>query len=584
MNVVKISKETIILNSGMNESAFGKTNYSSIINQAGILFDGKEITKWSFSDVKAEPMSDSEDRTVVYCGPNPFKGEKSEESKTLLDFFEEAGHPEATLETKKRMYTAGLAVCSFLTEAATKNLEIPKIGAGGIIVKLNEADEADYKSAQLLFLPQGLFEGSTAGLNKFDYANLQGCWINSTIFDLPSICFERAVIAYKMLTGRFPFPASDLEERNADILDRKFLPLELCVNGIDLDFAGEINRALKLNSNVVNIPGKKQKGKASEDLTPKAEFPMDILASTPEKLSNSSLSILSDEELSQRASAYMKAQASKVNTKRAIRRNTSKILITAIALVIFGILTANYIKTNNSNYTSVGLTSTETIEAFLQGVNDKDPTLLDQLARGKKAKYLIDSVSRIYVISKQRKTYNGDNGFASPENWIVYLKDESFLSRTGLYGVSNAKIDGTLASLQVELHEKKEKIPALTEEKGITLTDGLKSVHNVEYYMIHTEGDSNELEVDYIKETYTLTFKKNRWIITDINTISTENLQLSASYFFTEYFQTLNTNEGDVVRTVETLRVKYPWLPQKTLIEQEIERQKELSENPFMIF
>jgi len=293
MSVVSITNEEIVLSSGMSEAAFGKTNYSSIITQSGIFYDGAETSLWSFTDVKAQTVENRDDRIVFYTGKNPF----SSEAKTLLQYFEEAGQPDSSIESKHKMYAAGLAICTLLTKAAKENIELPKIGAGGILVELSEN-----QPAKVLFLPQRLFEGSVAGLNQVEYANQNGCWLNTTIFDLPHLCFQRAVIAYKMLTGRFPFPNANLEERNADILDKKFLPIDLCVNGIDSFLATEINRALQLNSNVVNIPGKKQKGKASEDLTPTADFPLDLLEKAPATLGESKIS---DEELNKKAEAYL---------------------------------------------------------------------------------------------------------------------------------------------------------------------------------------------------------------------------------------------------------------------------------------
>lgn len=570
MNVVSITKEKIILCSGMSEEAFGKTNYASIITQSGLFYNGKDLSKWSFKDVIAQAEENSDIRQVCYAGDSPFSGNP----KTLLSYFKDAASESATINEKDSMYKAGLAVCSFLTFAAKEKIDLPKIGAGGILVNLEN------ETPEILFLPQNLFEGSVAGLSKVEYADQNGCWINTTIFDLPSICFERAVIAYKMLTGRYPFPNADLEERNADILDKKFLPIDLCINGINEQLAVEINKALQLNANIVSVPGKKQKGKASEDLTPTPDFPLDLLESAPKDLGNSKLS---DEEFAKKAEQYLKSQTSKVNTKRAIRRNTTKIGAILIGVLVVGISASNYLRTNRGNPTSMGLTSTQTIETLYQGVNSKDTALVDCITKGRNPKNLVSTVSRIYVIGKQRQAYGNDNGFASPENWIVFIKDQSFLDRTGLFGITNLKIDGKLSNLDVEIHEKKDRIPALKEEKGITLTKGAESVHSVEYYLLHSEGDSNELFIEYVTGTVTLNYIKNRWIITDLETES-ETLPVDSSRFYYEYFKLLKTNEGNIETTVRQMSFENPWLPQLNLVKKEIKKQEDLIKDPFMIF
>lgn len=570
MSVVSINKEEIILCSGMSEAAFGKTNYASIITQAGLFFDGKNLSAWCFKDVKAQSENDSDYRQVFYSGKNPFSGN----AKTLLSYFQEAAKEDAAEQDKENMFKAGFALCSFLTLAAKESLNVPKIGAGGIIINLEK------ETPEILFLPQRLFEGSVAGLSENEYSEQNGCWINATIYDLPSLCFSRAVVAYKMLTGRFPFPNTNQEERNADILDKKFLPIDLCINGIDETLALEINKALKLNSNVVNVPGKKQKGKASEDLTPTPAFPLDLLQDAHNKINSQKLS---DEEFNKKAEAYIKAQTSKVNTKRAIRRNTTKILCIAIGVLVVSISAMNYIKTNRTNPSSRGLTSTQTIEALYQSVNSKDTALADNITKGKSPKFLVSTVSRIYVIGKQRQAYGNDNGFASPENWIVFIKDQSFLSRTGLFGVTNLKIDGKLSNLDVEIHEKKDKIPAIKQEKGITLEKGSQSVHSVEYYLVHSEGEDNELFIEYVTGYITLTYLNNRWIITDIESDSVE-VPIDSSRFFYDYFKLLKANDGDIVATVQKMSLSNPWLPQINLIKNEIKKQQDLIKDPFMFF
>ena len=147
---------------------------------------------------------------------------------------------------------AGYAVCSIITQAAQENITIPLIGAGGILVDITAAETS------VLFLPEDLFKYSVGGLPEQDYSSLHAHWLNSTIYDLPGMCFMRSVIAYRMVSGKMPYPAINQLERNADFLDSKFLPVDYCCKNLNSKLAININKGLKLNANLVNIPGKKK--------------------------------------------------------------------------------------------------------------------------------------------------------------------------------------------------------------------------------------------------------------------------------------------------------------------------------------
>lgn len=576
MKLVTIDNEEIRLCSGMEEESFGKTNYDSIVTQEGIIAscdsmeDGKyhfTFSPWTFSEIKSlrEPVSNK--YLVYYCGKNPFP----DSSKTLLDYYENAGKTNATLEDKNNMFKASFIVCSILTQAAEENkLDFPINGAGGIIINLNNDKPV------VLFLPHNLFKYSSASLNQVDNANNHSCWINPTLFGLTAICFERAVITYKMLTGKFPYPSANITERNADILDRNFLPLELCINGIDKTLAQETNKALKLNSNEVAIPGKKKKGKSNEDLTPTASFPLEKLLSAKETLQKS----ISDEAFKEQAQTYLKNQSSKVKTKRTIRRNKTIILSSVIGAFVLILICINTIKSNRDNYTSKGLTSSDTVAAFFKGMNDLDTVFLDSITKGRKVSRYTDSISQMFVISKQRQAYGGHKGFLNPEKWLYYATTPQGYNTSSLYGATNVKIDGKISDLNPKLYKINQKPEPVTEENGITLTEETKSIHNVEYYFLHTEGDASDIYLQKVHETYTLTYYKDKWLITDIETES-EDIPFDTQAFKNDYFESINEHDGNVIQAIQPLRNKYEWLPSDAILLRELHRLEEAANDIF---
>lgn len=569
MQLIKIEENQVRLNSRLTEVSFGKTNFASIISQKGVLAqctgckDGNysfSFSDWHFEDVKALDVDDRDDRVVFYCGSAEGF---SKNAKTLGQLMAD--------ENKETAFEAGYLICSVLTQAAAENIDLPLNGGGGILIELNK------ENSRLLFLPAELYKNSVGGLVSQDYAELFGSWVNQTITGLPAICFFRGVVAYKMLTGRFAYSSIDPTERNADILDRKFLPLELSINGVNKTLAREINKALKLNSSAVNIPGKKKKGKASEDLTPTATFPLDLLI---EAKNASYTNKESDEEFELKAQNYLKNQAAKVQAKRNLRRNVPGIIGGLIALVIIAIVAGNWIKGRREEFTSKGLTSEQTIQAFLYGVNEKDSLLLGNVSKGREAKNVTDSISRIYVLSKQRQAYTNDNGYGTMVSWLFYSTDAKAMSDAGLYCVALPVIDGKSYKIINPCYMIKDKPEALTVQNGVTLKDKDKSVHKAEYYLLQTDGEEGDIQCEYITDYYTLEYQKDRWYITKIETTS-QMLDFDSNAFKNEYLEALSNNDGDIIAAANELRFRYPWVSPEEDLLKEKERREILAKNPF---
>ena len=555
MDLLTIENGELRLNSNLDEYTFGKTGHDAILSQEGALFDGKNFRQWTFEEVKSydAEKNGSKERLVFYCVKNPL----SDKAKTLSSFYEEGGDA---------CFAAVKAVCAALCEAAKNNNSIPSVGPGGILV---DGDK-------VLFAPQALFDYAANTLSAEDKLNLHSGFLNETISGLPAICFERASLVYRLLSGQLPFTASDSIARNADIFDHKFLPLEYCVNGIDSDLAAAVNKALCLNSTAVTVPGKKQKGKSSDELKPEADFPLEKL----EEAYKLSLTSSGNEEFEEKVAAYLKSQNSKISTKRKLKKNATTIAVLAFIAFVFVVVSVNSVKNRQEDYTSIGLTSTETIRAFMGAVNDKDTTILTDFGKGRSTNDFSDMVSRMYVMHKQRLAYANDNGYAAPAGWIMFITNEKNYARSGIYGLTNLTIDGKAESLALELKKRKEKPAPLEKEGSVSLYDGLTSVHKVEYYMIYTEGEEEDFVVEKVSATVTLTFTKNRWIITDFISDST-NLNVSSKAFKQDYFAAVIENDNDAIKAIDSLRKKYVWLPEKDALQREKERIEYELAHPF---
>ena len=237
-------------------------------------------------------------------------------------------------------------------------------------------------------------------------------------------------------------------------------------------------------------------------------------------------------------------------------------------------------KTTQENYTSKGLTSTQTLEGFYWGINNKDTVVVGDFSRGKEMRGYSDSISQIYVISKQRQSYYQDQGFQTMEEWLFWSTTPEKEAKTGIYGITNLVIDGEPSDLDVKMYKNKDKPLPITEEKGIKLEKGSKSLHRAQYYLVYTEGEYNDIFVKYIEETATLTYKNERWYVTDIDTEETP-LRINSQEFKQEYFDMLQKNNTNIINTTEKLRFRYPWLPTKLSMIQEQNKLVEKYNDPF---
>lgn len=543
--MVIIEKDEIRLNSRMEELNFGKTNYDSVITQQGLLATAKRSPElnydfnfedWSFSDVKSFDTEGWKNRVVYYCAKNPF----SKNAKTLLQLADTPDFDQAAF-----------AVCSMLTQAAKEEIKVPEVGAGGILVDFTD------DTVSILFFPEDLFKFSVAGLEEKEYSSQHAHWLNASIYNLPSLCFERSVIAYKMITDTLPYPTTNQLERNADFLDNKFIPVQMFCKNIDSELAIQINKGLKLNANVVNIPGKRKKGKSSEDLTPEPDFPLELLKNFMEHKAENRLG---KEEFAARTQDFVKKQSSKVQLKRKVRRNQAAIFITVAALIAVVFIVKNTIKSSKESFTSKGLTSTQTIQAYYYGVNQKDSILLDDICSGGNTRSYNDAVSNIYVISKMRQSYNIDSGFLSPGRWIIQVAQEDDFKKISLYGITGLTIDEKPCDPYTAIPTILDNPSQVTVQDGMELTDNQTITHKIKYTLIHTAGEIYQINLEEISGTITLTYKKDKWLITNFDTESTVQ-DVDTQQFIEDYYQSLDQNQKDVYKAVESLKEKYPWLP-----------------------
>lgn len=582
MDIITFENDLLKMNSGILEENFGKMSYSSIITEEGVLVKGEkkndvytlDYSPWTFSGVQSFDVDGK--RTVFFMGSSPFSN-ASNNVQTLNSLLDNKSD-------KNTAFKAGYAVMQIMTDAALNDKNLPYPGAGGTLLELNE------NSFTVLFLPLNLFDGAVAGKSDAEKARNINWWKNPTLSGYQNLRFARSVIAYKVLTGRLPFPATDTIERNADILDKKFLPLEMCIENADPKLCEKINAELELNSATVYIPGKEKKKKGNKKKNPvdkikdsnetdaqKAarlqkeyqkgvcSFPFELFVENAEKTKP-----FSDEELNAKTADYMAKKTARIAAKRKIRRNTGIIIGILIGILVAAVFIINSISTKGSNLTSKGLTAEQTVEAFYQEFNRLNTAFVYDHGKGKAAKNYSDICSQMYVIGKSRTAYSQDRGVLKPAAYFLTLRKETDINKAGLYGISNLSVNGKTKNMDVKIPTLKEKPEAITEDKGITVYDKMQSVQKVHFFLVHTEDSL--LMVEECTDTVTLTFKKDKWIVTDISS-EPAFVKVDSVKFFDTFFDVMELIGQDPQATVRIMKTDYPWLPTQKEIEVEIAEQ-----------
>ena len=105
-----------------------------------------------------------------------------------------------------------------------------------------------------------------------------------------------------------------------------------------------------------------------------------------------------------------------------------------------------------------------------------------------------------------------------------------------------------------------------TEEDGKKLKNSDTAVYTVQYYLVNN-ALSPEIKVEKYTDTVTLTYKKDRWLVTSIDSNFTES-SYDTEEFNNDYKNALEESSDDLKSAVRALRDKYDFVPGDSELEQ----------------
>ncbi len=555
MNIAASTEKQTILNSLLSESAFGKIQSAINLNEEGVLAecgaaDGGlfspsvrfEFKSFRFDGTEAEKESGQ----VLFTGKG-FGG------RPLLAIMQasDAG------EKARAVY----AYCACVTQAIKENVFLPANGAGGVLYKQTKG------KASLLFLPESVFEFAAHNANAGDYAKLQAVWQDKNLRGHRAAAFVRAALVYHALSGQLPFPAENLEERQADILDARYLPLKNTVNGASEKLSGQLSYALEYGSAAFEQKmqesglSAKNGGDGAKIEWADKDFALEDLAAELGLAPDGSVhgverkSAVSQKEFEEAAKKLLQKKSVRAKASRGLRRNRA-LFVTGIFLIAGSLFFGRSVRNDKlGRPTTVSLSARQTAEVFFSGLHSMNTILMQYSCKGKQAKGLVESVSNLYVASKMRDAFSQTVGTVTPEIY-VYRSD---LSNKWIYGITNFKLGEDSETLAQADNRKSAPTP---KQKPVPLKaqNGETRILWASYYRVHNEGNESDISVEKTAGPVTLTFVKNRWLVTGLD-LAAEESQCPLKEFLADREASLKAADGDAILAARSLRQKYEWIP-----------------------
>lgn len=553
ISVVTCSDEKIFLNTFMTSLEFAKARFSEKISERGVL--AKKIDgAWNFESWNFEETNENSLGNVILEG-KAFKGD------SLKNLFAKINFSEAD---KINAVRAGAAVVSAIEDALNWKQKIPAEGGGAIFVS------SDF--TQIIFLPELFFESAVLCCRKDILSEENGFYVNENLSGTQALKFIQASIAYKVLSGDFPFQNKNREQRAADILDKNFIPAEIKIPGLNKILADSINSAL---SQEVSTEHKKKSNLPSSNLEI-SHFPRTQFFEECGLLQNGELSEdgkllvvnrtlkISDEKFSKNAERSRKKREARVKNVRWLRKSRTLLIIIAAVLVV-GIFTGlSFFFTSQEKPSSQGLTSRETVEMFYSAMNTLDVDQAIACSKSKEMKSYTGVLSNIYISYKARAMYNTKLEARPLSQWLC-LNQTLF----SIEGLSQFKIQGEQGRLLFEAQNKNQHVKALTEENGESLSEGKTLSYKVTFYTVLAE-QSDSLTVNSVCDTVKLEFSKNRWQIISINRTKLNEEIFSIEEFVADYEAAVEKCGKNIDEIMTVLENKYYWLPSDSEIDEAV--------------
>lgn len=568
MNIAASTEKQTFLNSLLSEAAFGKIQSAINLNEEGLLAECSSAKGVGRNSSAEGPFSPD---ARFSFKPFRFDGTEAEKESGQVLFTGKGfgGRPLLAImqaDDQAQKARAAFAYSACAAQAIKENVALPANGAGGVLYKETK------DGAALLFLPQAIFEFCAHNAAAADYTRLQAVWQDKNLSGPRAAAFVRAALIYQALCGELPFPAIKLEERQADILDARYLPLKNKVNGASPKLSGQLSYALEYGSAAFEAKmqesglSAKNGADGSKSGSPQIDwldkdFALEDLAAELGLAADGSVhgverkASVSQEEFAAAAKKLLQKKSARAKASRTLRRNRA-LFIFGVFLIAASLFFGRSVRNDKlGRPTTVSLSARQTAEVFFSGVHSMNTILMQAASKGADARKMIESTANLHVASKMRDAFSQTVGTVTPEIY-VYRPD---LSDKWIYGITNFKL-GEDASTLAQADNRKSAPTPKQKPLPLKAQEGQTQALAISYWRVHNEGPQSDISVEKVDGTVTLTFSKKRWLVTGLDLKSQESF-CSLQEFLADREAALNECDGDALLAARKLKEKYEWIP-----------------------
>ena len=561
---------TLYLNTVLSQSAFAKSRMAERLSEEGLYAkkteNGWTFSSWTFSDsILGSDINLSEADSLLSDNEHVFLRCRAFDGLSLKNYFDMDYSKKLDESEKAKVALASSLVCTLIEDAIKEDKKVPQNGAGGIFIS-NAFDEA-------IFLPDGLYRNASSCAGEESESEYRGLYINESLSFPQREKFMQAVIIYRALAGSFPFSSLNKKQREEDIRDGNFTPLKNKVWALSPALSDFVDSALASSSAQSGYATKilKEGSEKSKNTNLSSPCPLSILykelglteeGEIPKGGTLFSVIRKSDISQEQFEEANKKQETSQkraVFIHRWLRKNQTGLIIAACVILFASVVAGAAAKSYSEAPTTKGLNSIETIEVFYSALNMLDSSTAQNCIKGKEPKGIVDVITNIFVVSKSRTAYNHKEELVSPAEWLVFNYEGNY----NIYGLTEFNVKYEKRDLFTAAPANKNHKPIIKEEWGEEIKDKKTKVYDVSYYVMRNET-KEDLIIEEFLDRVTLTYNKNRWVITGLLHNMTSSETYSFASFIKDYSASLSLHSNDILLSLEPLREYYTGLPTDT--------------------
>jgi len=578
----------VYLKTGLTPDEFTKARGGARISENGSLAiqttAGWVFSAWHFEETE-------EDGGIIFVKGKAFPGQ------TLKTYFvyDRSDSFSAVFSSvdfnKAKAARAASLLCSVMEASLNQNVSLPNPGAGGVFIS------DDF--TKLIFFPEQIFIQAALRFSsvndQFEYGLDRAFYVNPVLSGMNSIRFTQSVVAYRALTGDFPFDAKNQDDLSLDMADKNFVPLRNKIWAIDGQLASFIDNSLsrsptiKSHSKIERLASIKQSvisditsGRDIPSFEYSTTFPVSALfrelglskdgtiPSDGRLLSVIRKSSLSPEEFDGIVKKETEKNIRTVKRRRFLRKYKNLLRIAALAFVIMLAAVFSVRKSYMGKPTTKGLTSLQTVEAFYSAYNNLDLNKARCTLLGRQTDFLVDVISQAYVTNKTRSAYSPSKKTVTPAEWMNYNNNGNYY----MLGLTGFAVNEQKMELFANPPLRKENPVAVSEERGKRLKEGDYTECYATYYLIHQESEMGEfgepinekLHIEEYNDKVRLVFKNGCWRIIEISQKMEHEFFQDIHAFYEDYKSLLDSNEENILLTANDLRTKYAWIPDNSEI------------------